>query len=247
MNIYQFEKIVNGFSCLKILHEINDFNPLSRNAWIGIHDEPDNAIEAYILDSYSFLFEDQFHGVVGFEWWFHVMDNDRSMITFHADHDESHRIQEGEMKYPLLSTCTYFDQDRNPTIFLNAQHKSKFERHVEPWPPTEAVFSYPARGKMVAYDPTYIHGILPGSKGRTSLWYNVWGYKPNYMERVGIPRRGFLSDTTHRSTFIGCESIEPTAYLGETKTIGLECNHKRIDLVGPAGAIPAGTLWRVQQ
>ena len=242
MNVYQFEKIVNGFSCLKILHEINDFNPLSRNAWIGIHDEPDNAIEAYILDSYSFLFEDQFHGVVGFEWWFHVMDNDRSMITFHADHDEAHRIQEGEMKYPLLSTCTYFDQDRNPTIFLNAQHKSKFERHVEPWPPTEAVFSYPARGKMVAYDPTYIHGILPGSDKQITLWYDVWSYKPDNLQRVGVSR-----PIIERPTYKMKKIKEPVLYLGETVSLGIDVHQRPVTLKGPLGSQSMGSLWKVSQ
>ena len=242
MNVYQFEKIINGFSSLKILHEIIDFNPLSRNAWIGIHDEPDNAIEAYILDSYSFLFEDQFHGVVGFEWWFHVMDNDRSMITFHADHDEAHRIQEGEMKYPLLSTCTYFDQDRNPTIFLNAQHKSKFERHVEPWPPTEAVFSYPARGKMVAYDPTYIHGILPGSDKQITLWYNVWSYKPDNLQRVGVSR-----PLIERPTYKMKDIKEPVLYLGKTVSLDIDVHQRPITLKGPHGAKSMGSLWKVSQ
>ncbi|MEC7807373.1 MAG: hypothetical protein VYD75_09690 [Pseudomonadota bacterium] len=247
MNVYQFEKIINSYSSMMIKQEVEDFNPLKRNAWIGLHDVPDNAIEAYILDSYSFLLEERCHGVVGFEWWFHIMESDRSMITFHADHDEVHRIEEGEMKYPMTSTCTYLDASNNPTIFLDSQHKSRHEKHVEPWPPQEAVFSFPDVGKMVIYDPTYIHGILPGSKGRTTLWYNVWGYKPDHMERVGRSRRGYLTGTDNRSVFIGCEQHEPTTYLGETKTIGVECNHKRINLVGPADVVAAGSLWSIKQ
>ena len=55
MNVYQFEKIINTYSSMMIKKEVEDFNPLRRNAWIGLHDTPDNAIESYILDSFSFL------------------------------------------------------------------------------------------------------------------------------------------------------------------------------------------------
>ena len=83
------------------------------------------------------------------------------MVRFHADHDEHLRVTEDEMKYPMLGACLYLDEDTNPTIFFNTQQTSKYEKQIEPFPPTDAVFSYADRGKFLVYDPTYIHGILP--------------------------------------------------------------------------------------
>ena len=170
MRIFQYDEIVTP-NILQILKsEVEIMNTLmDRNAWIGLHDQPDNAIEQFILDSYDFHFADKCNDVVGFEWWIHVVEKSNHMVLFHADHDEHLRVTEDEMKYPMLGACLYLDENSNPTIFFNTQQTSKYERQIEPFPPTDAVFSYADRGKFLVYDPTYIHGILPVSYTHLTL------------------------------------------------------------------------------
>ena len=75
----------------------------------------------------------------------------------------------------------YLDDDPNPTVFLDTQQTSVYEKQIEPFPPTNAVFSYAEEGKFLVYDPRYIHGVLPGSDKQTTLWYNIWDYKPDNL------------------------------------------------------------------
>ena len=243
MRIFQYDEIVTP-NILQILKsEVEIMNTLmDRNAWIGLHDQPDNAIEQFILDSYDFHFADKCNDVVGFEWWIHVVEKSNHMVLFHADHDEHLRITEDEMKYPMLGTCLYLDEDSNPTIFFNTQQTSKYEKQIEPFPPTDAVFSYADRGKFLVYDPTYIHGILPGSDKQITLWYNVWSYKPDNLERVGVSR-----PLIERPTYKMKEIKEPVLYLGKTVSHGMEIHQRPITLKGPHGSQSMGSLWKVNQ
>ena len=57
MNIYP--PIIDSISTVKLRDEIKQLDPLKSNGfttnkWIGIHDEPENTIEKYRLDSYDF-------------------------------------------------------------------------------------------------------------------------------------------------------------------------------------------------
>ena len=242
MRIFQYDQIVTTQTLELIKNEVENFNTLvDRNAWIGLHDEPDNVIEQFILDSYDFHFSDKCNGVVGFEWWIHVVEKSNHMVLFHADHDEHLRVTEDEMKYPMLGTCLYLDEDSNPTIFFDTQQTSKYEKQLEPFPPTNAVFSYADRGKFLVYDPTYIHGILPGSDKQTTLWYNVWSYKPDNLERVG------LSSQLIRGVYQQKDRKEPDLYLGKTVSHGMEIHQRPITLKGPHGVQSMGSLWKVSQ
>ena len=243
MRIFQYDEIVTP-NILQILKsEVEIMNTLmDRNAWIGLHDQPDNAIEQFILDSYDFHFADKCNDVVGFEWWIHVVEKSNHMVLFHADHDEHLRVTEDEMKYPMLGTCLYLDENSNPTIFFNTQQTSKYEKQIEPFPPTDAVFSYADQGKFLVYDPTYIHGILPGSDKQITLWYNVWNYKPNNLERVGVSR-----PLIERPTYKMKEIKEPVLYLGKTVSHDMEIHQRPITLKGPHGSQSMGSLWKVNQ
>ena len=155
MRIFQYDEIVTPNILVMLKGEVEIMNTLmDRNAWIGLHDQPDNPIEQFILDSYDFHFANKCNDVVGFEWWIHVVEKSNHMVRFHADHDEHLRVTEDEMKYPMLGACLYLDEDSNPTIFFNTQQTSKYEKQIEPFPPTDAVFSYADRGKFLVYDPT---------------------------------------------------------------------------------------------
>ena len=243
MRIFQYDEIVTPNILDTLKSEVEIMNTLmDRNAWVGLHDQPDNAIEQFILDSYDFHFADKCNNVVGFEWWIHVVEKSNHMLRFHADHDEHLRVTENEMKYPMLGTCLYLDEDSNPTIFLNTQQTSKYEKQIEPFPPTNAVFSYADEGKFLVYDPTYIHGILPGSDKQITLWYNVWSYKPDNLDRVGVSR-----PLIERPTYKMKEIKEPVLYLGKTASFGMNVHQRPITLKGPNGAQGIGNLWKVIQ
>ena len=243
MRIFQYEQVVSHWTLQMLKTEVEFFNEhMDRNAWIGLFDEPDNPIEQFILDSYDFHFSDKCNNVVGFEWWIHVVEKSNHMILFHADHDEHLRVEKDEMKYPMLGTCLYLDDDSNPTIFLDTQQTSVYEKQLEPFPPTNAVFSYADEGKFLVYDPTYIHGILPGSDKQITLWYNVWSYKPNNLERVGVSR-----PLIERPTYKMKEIKEPVLYLGKTVSLGIDVHQRPITLKGPHGAKSMGSLWKVSQ
>ena len=248
MRIFQYEQVVSHWTLQMLKTEVEFFNEhMDRNAWIGLFDEPDNPIEQFILDSYDFHFSDKCNNVVGFEWWIHVMEKSDQMILFHADHDEYLRAEKDEMKYPMLGTCMYLDDDPNPTVFLDTQQTSIYEKQIEPFPPTNAVFSYAEEGKFLVYDPRYIHGVLPGSDKQTTLWYNIWDYKPDNLKRVGISREGYKNSNDNRGHFIVKERKEPVLFLGETISVGLDVHQKPMTLKGPRDPNGIGNLWQVKQ
>ena len=248
MNIFQYDQVVSSWTIMMLKDEVDFFSEhMKKNAWIGLYDIPDNPIEQYIIDSYDFHFSDKCNNVVGFEWWIHVMDKHNHMISFHSDHDETLRREESKMQYPMLGTCLYLDANCNPTIFLDTKQTSEYEKQIEPFPPTTAVFSYADKGKFLVYDPQYIHGILPSADKQTTLWYNIWHYKPKNLDRVGITRQGFMNTNDNRGHYVIKDRKEPVLYLGETVTVGFDVYNKPISLKGPYGAQGMGDLWEVNQ
>ena len=59
MIVSNYPSTVDALSLLEIRKEVESFNPLPGNMWIGIHDEPENIIERYIQDSFDFYFKRQ--------------------------------------------------------------------------------------------------------------------------------------------------------------------------------------------
>ena len=57
MRIFQYDEIVTPNILVALKNEVEIMNTLmDRNAWIGLHDQPDNAIEQFILAvSYTHL------------------------------------------------------------------------------------------------------------------------------------------------------------------------------------------------
>ena len=72
MNVLSYPPILDAISLVQLKNQVENFHPVGRNAWIGIHDEPENTIEKYIQDSFDFLLKDSpilTGKPVGFEWW----------------------------------------------------------------------------------------------------------------------------------------------------------------------------------
>ena len=248
MNIKQYPPVINSISLDNLVREVKMFDPLPGNCWIGLHDEPENALEKYILDSYDMYFKDMFPNVTGFEWWFHYIKKCDRMIAFHSDHDEMvRRENEGEMKYPLLSTVTYLNNHNSPTIVWDTS-TGKTQKEYRNIPPTEVVFSIPEEGRMLTFNPRYIHGVLPHSEGRITLMYNIWDYRPKALNRLG---QRTLARNMSSQFFARHESIDPVTWLGETcdSTVTLFGPDwkRQITFKHPVGISEIGSFWKVIQ
>lgn len=248
MNIKQYPPVINSISLDNLVREVKMFDPLPGNCWIGLHDEPENALEKYILDSYDMYFKDMFPNVTGFEWWFHFIEKCDRMIAFHSDHDEMvRRENEGEMIYPLLSTVTYLNNHKSPTIVWDTS-TGKNQKEYRNIPPTEVVFSIPEEGRMLTFNPRYIHGVLPHSEGRITLMYNIWDYRPKALNRLG---QRTLARNMSSQFFARHESIDPVTWLGETcdSTVTLFGPDwkRQITFKHPVGISEIGSFWKVIQ
>ena len=248
MNINQYPPVINSISLDNLVREVKMFDPLRGNCWIGLHDEPENALEKYVLDSYDMYFKDKFPNVTGFEWWFHYIKECDRMIAFHSDHDEMvRRENEGEMIYPLLSTVTYLNNHKSPTIVWDTStgNNQKEYRNI---PPTEVVFSIPEEGRILTFNPRYIHGVLPQSEDRITLMYNIWDYRPKGLNRID---QRTLRRTMSSQFFAEQEPIDAVKWLGETcdKTVTLfGPDWKRlVTFKHPLNATNYGDFWSVIQ
>ena len=92
-----YRNILDPSSIVYLRNEVEMLTDFQGNYWLGIHDEPENTVEKYIQDSFDFYLSDEYPKVIGFEWWFHIMDSSTQMIALHASHDEHHRMRTAEM------------------------------------------------------------------------------------------------------------------------------------------------------
>ena len=240
MKVLSYPNIIDGWSVNRLIREVKMFYPLVGNHWIGRYDEPENTIEKYIQDCYSMYFEHRFPTAQGFEWWFHVFTDNSSGLGFHSDHDESCRQDEGTMKYPLKATVTYLKSDvTSPTIILNTE-TGKYPNEMKPFPPTYAVISNPDDGKMIEFDPRYLHAVLPPNMGRMTLMFNIWDYRPKNLPRHGTRTR------IHDLRFYKEPAEQPLSYLGPKFSIECDVADKRISVTG-CDDKNDGSTWLVPQ
>ena len=225
MNVYP--PIIDSPSLVQLRKDAEYFNP-SKNYWIGINDEPENTIEKYIQDSYDFYISKSILSdtlVKGFEWELSIFDGEHG-IPFHEQLDESIRIETGEKRYPLSSTITYLTNNTSPTIILDND---------------EVIFSVPEEGKFLTCDPRYIRGVHPNNnKGRITLYYDVWDYKPEGLERIGI------KSTPFPCRFYKHTNVQPVTWLGKVKDCTSNVNDKVITFKYP-NHFNEGETWKVIQ
>ena len=251
MNILSFPPILDSVSLLQLRKEVEYFYPLGHNKWVGINDEPENTIEKYIQDSFDFLLRDSYNlwhvdtvwntiaNPVGFEYWIENLEG-HNTITLHSNNDDTYRKGNyGVMKYPLLSTETYLTNDIDPTTILDTKHGNYYEEYTN-LPPTEATFSVPEEGKFVVSDPRYLRGVFGRCSSRLSLCYDVWHYRPQLLDRVGIITRPFSC------RFYKQESTTPTQWLGKTRQMRLSIADQVITKKFPI-SYNAGETWKVTQ
>ena len=222
MKIYP--SIIDTPSVVQLKKDVEYFN-LPRNHWIGIHDEPENTIEKYIQDSFDFYMSSEYLTAVGFEWWIQIFDGDYG-IPFYDSHDEQKRMEFGERHYPLSSTITYLTNHLSPTIILDND---------------EVIFSVPEEGKFLTCDPRYIRGVHPNNnKGRVTLYYDVWDYKPDGLERIGI------NSTPFPCRFYKQTNVQPVTWLGKVKDCTSNVYDKVITFKYPT-TYKEGETWKVIQ
>ena len=224
MNIYP--PIIDSPSLVELKKDVEYFNS-PKNHWVGINDTPENTIEKYIQDSFDFYLADSFSSTIvkGFEWWTQIFTGEDA-IPFHDNHDEGVRMDTGEKRYPLSSTITYLTNHTSPTIILDTD---------------DVIFSVPEEGKFLTCDPRYIRGVHPNNnKGRITLCYDVWHYKPEGLERIGI------KSTPFSCRFYKNHPVEPVTWLGKVKDCTANVYDKVIRFKYP-NHFNEGETWKVIQ
>ena len=252
MNVISYPPILDGISLNELRKEVEYFlSDYKFNRWVGIHDEPENTIEKYIQDSFDLYLRDSCHAwfestpwnqigePVGFEWWIESLF-EHNTITMHSNHDDEYRKNNyGIIKYPLVSTETHLTNDIDPTTILNTKQGNYWEVY-ENNPPTEAVFSAPEEGKFVVSDPRYMRGVFGRRSHRLSLCYDVWHYKPQHLDRIGMVCKPF------ECRFYKRQSTLPTQWLGKTRMLKLNLGDKTITNKFPT-TYNEGETWKVTQ
>ena len=242
MNVLSYPPILDSASTTQLKNQVENFYPIGYNKWIGLHDEPENTIEKYIQDSFDFILSDSSiitDKPVGFEWWIESLE-DCNTITIHSNHDDTYRRKNnGVLKYPIVSTETYLTNHQDPTTILDTKHGEHWEEYIN-LPPTEAVFSAPEKGKFVVSDPRYLRGIFGRRSSRLSLCYDVWHYKPENLNRVGI------STNIWDCRFYKQKPTLPMQWLGKTNMLKLSIFKHTITKKFPTG-YNAGETWKVTQ
>ena len=238
MNVLSYPPILDAISLVHVRKEVEYFYPLGYNKWIGKYDEPENTIERYIQDSFDFLLSSQYPTAVGFEWWIENLDG-HNTITLHSNHDDNYRKENGILKYPLLSTELYLTSDIDPTTILDTK-QGKYWKQYENNPPTEAVFSAPEEGKFLVSDPRYMRGIFGRRSHRLSLCYDVWHYRPQHLDRIGIVTKPF------ECRFYKRRATLPMQWLGKTRILKLNLGDKTITKKFPT-TYNEGETWKVTQ
>ena len=224
MNIYP--PIIDSPSLVELKKDVEYFNS-SKNHWVGINDTPENTIEKYIQDSFDFYLGDSFSSTIvkGFEWWTQIFTGEDA-IPFHDNHDEGVRMDTGEKRYPLSSTITYLTNHTSPTIILDTE---------------DVIFSVPEEGKFLTCDPRYIRGVHPNNnKGRVTLCYDVWHYRPEGLERIGINSIPFPC------RFYKNNNVQPVTWLGKVKDCTSNVYDKVITFKYP-NHFNEGETWKVIQ
>ena len=158
----------------------------------------------------------------------------------HSNHDDEYRKNNyGIIKYPLLSTETHLTNDIDPTTILNTKQGNYWEVY-ENNPPTEAVFSAPEEGKFLVSDPRYMRGIFGRRSHRLSLCYDVWHYKPQNLDRIGIVTKPF------DCRFYKVVGSPPVTWLGQTNELTTDMYQRRCTFKFPT-KYNEGETWKVTQ
>jgi len=178
MKVKSWECITPSFTHVILNSSIDSMienNHANGNYWLDVTAIPKNNIEQYILDCWDLYLKEE---VVGFEWWFHKTENHHDYLPAHFDCDESLRVKTNKIVTPITSTVTYLSISNTPTIITNVELIGDADDQHEPKYPTEVVYSFPGPGKFITFDSKYLHGFGAAEKGRTTLMFNLWKYKP---------------------------------------------------------------------
>ena len=235
-----YRNILDPSSIVYLRNEVEMLTEFQGNYWLGIHDEPENTVEKYIQDSFDFYLSDEYPKVIGFEWWFHIMDSSTQMIALHASHDEHHRMRTAEMRYPSCTTTTFLNNHLNPSVIMDS-YVGKHENELRDFPPTEAVYTVPVEGSFLTHKPYYIHGVFPSDDiPRVTLEYDVWEEQPENRRRLGI-----------KSSIVDCHFLKqpvskPMLWLGQTTSLTSTVPSTRVSLKRPT-YFNEGDFWRVVQ
>ena len=150
--------------------------------WLWKDEEPQNAIERYVLASYQNVIKDSNineEDVVGFEWWVQYVKGN-AYFPLHFDCDEVMSQSDpsiAKMVNPLRGTITYLDDiDEAPTVVFGVKQLSDEVSDFED-SCNGVAYSFPTSGKMLSFNTKYLHGVFPLPSypiPRMAIMYNLW-------------------------------------------------------------------------
>ena len=158
-----------------------------RNYWVGVNDTPQNNLELYTFKLTEILHPHIARSeICGFEWWYHIGRTIKG-VNPHFDCDEYRKMEEKVITTPMGCSITYLtDSVEAPTVITNVEPDwyphEKFQR------PTEVVYSFPGKGKVITFGPKYLHGIKTATlaSDRITVMCNIWNYQPSRTVRVAL-------------------------------------------------------------
>ena len=176
------EKIINSnnFSISSsIMPLLDDITRVSSNGTflLDINKNNFNVIEKFVYDITLFHLKRLGKSINGdkkyySEFWWRTLNINKDKIishNFHHDKDETIYLENNKLIHPLMSTVTYFDNSKIPTIIINETNK--------------ILLSFPLNNKHLSFNSECYHGVvkvfdnIPGMKeneSRKTLMINIW-------------------------------------------------------------------------
>ena len=155
---------------------LDDITRVSSNGTflLDINKNNFNVIEKFVYDITLFHLKRLGKSINGdkkyySEFWWRTLNIDKEQIIahiFHRDKDEACFLQDNKLIHPLLSTVTYFDDSKIPTIIINETNK--------------ILLSFPLNNKHLSFNSECYHGVvkvfdhIKENELRKTLMINIW-------------------------------------------------------------------------
>lgn len=194
---------------------------LGNSFWLAAEQVPRCTLERAARAIFAFHTKDAVYDAArsGAEWWVQFRSkasDDGEAIGFHWDKDERWRDQYDQYIHPQIATVTYLTDHGGPTLVLGAR---PLPRTVGAREVQKGFLAHPRRGKHIAFDGRYLHGVAPQlmvekpPKGysRATFLVNVWlHHRPEGCDPFPADKLPGLSNMEVDFTLEG-KRAEPTA------------------------------------
>lgn len=150
------QRCFNSKGSFWVDHKYNEYQNSGYFSYVyQLREDPKTLVEQAIRAIYELLlkeFPDKAKHVKTAEWWCHS----RPHHMGHQFHFDSENEGKGRIRHPLLSTVLYLSDNEcnGPTLITN--QKLGGDLADKGW------IAIPKVNRLVAFDATYLHGVVPG-------------------------------------------------------------------------------------